>query len=101
MASTSWQHRGTSTERGYGTAWRKLRDSILKRDCYLCQVCSTKGRVTIANQVDHIIPKAKHGTDDPDNLQSICARCHLDKSATDKGHRVKPTIGLDGYPVEW
>lgn len=101
MASSSWQHRGTATERGYGAAWRKLRDSIMKRDCYLCQVCAAKGRVTSANQVDHITPKAKQGTDDPENLQSICDPCHRDKSTTDKGHRIKPTIGLDGYPVEW
>ena len=100
MASSPWLHRGTSTERGYGTAWRKLRDCILKRDFYLCQVCAAKGRVTPANQVDHVIPKVKQGTDEETNLQSICDPCHRDKSARDKGHRVKPTIGLDGWPVQ-
>jgi HNH endonuclease len=84
-----------------GTAWRKLRDSILKRDYYLCQVCKAKGRVTAANEVDHRTPKAKGGTDDETNLQSICTPCHRDKSAADKGCRVKPTIGLDGFPIEW
>ena len=100
MTTSSWQHRGTATERGYGSAWRKLRDFILRRDCGLCQVCAARGRVTAANQVDHIIPKVKGGSDEPDNLQSICDPCHRDKSARDKGHRVKPTIGLDGWPVD-
>ena len=98
--TTAWQHRGTAHERGYGAAWKKHRAFILRRDCGLCQVCAGKKRLTLATQVDHIIPKAKGGTDDEENLQSICPDCHRDKSAADRGHRVKPTIGLDGWPVE-
>lgn len=26
--------------------------------------------------VDHIVPKAEGGNDDPENLQAICKRCH-------------------------
>ena len=68
-------------ERGYGTAWDRLRDTILKRDGYLCQMCKVAKRVTSANHVDHIKPKADGGTDDPDNLQALCKACHADKTA--------------------
>lgn len=86
-------------ERGYGTAWDKLRKLILARDKHLCQPCLRKGRIHSANQVDHIVPKAKGGTDDPDNLQAICKPCHVEKTLADEGKRLKPTIGADGWPV--
>ena len=62
--------------RGYDHRWVKLRAIALTRDMHLCQPCLATGRATPATQVDHIIPKASGGTDDLDNLQSICAEHH-------------------------
>lgn len=76
---------GSTTARGYGHAWRVLRESILKRDNYLCVKCAVAGRVAEATDVDHIKAKAHGGTDDPDNLQSLCAPCHREKTATEGG----------------
>lgn len=73
--------RGTRHERGYGTAWTKLRETILLRDRGLCQPCEEHGRITPAIAVDHITPKALGGTDAPGNLQSICHTCHAEKTA--------------------
>ena len=86
-------------ERGYGAAWDKLRKVILQRDSYLCQPCLAKGRPTPANAVDHKVPKANGGTDDPANLRAICTDCHKAKSIEDAGGRVKVAIGNDGWPV--
>lgn len=72
--------RGSASERGYGSAWAKLRGRIMQRDCGLCQPCLKAGRVTPARQVDHIISKAEGGTDDEDNLQAICMDCHKSKT---------------------
>lgn len=72
--------RGSTTERGYGASWRKLRARILRRDNYLCQPCKRQGKLTGANEVDHIINKERGGTDKDDNLQSICGDCHKAKS---------------------
>lgn len=80
--------RGSRHERGYGAAWDKQRKLILIRDSGLCQPCLHQGRITAANQVDHIINKAEwrrlhrslHGVDDDTNLQSICDACHKDKT---------------------
>ncbi len=82
--SRSWERcgdrRGTTTERGYGHAWRKRRVIVLERDGYLCVYCSKQGKIEEATDVDHIINKAVGGTDDLDNLQSLCAACHKDKT---------------------
>jgi len=65
-------------ERGYGTAWDKLRLEVLKRDGYVCQCdkCKAEGRVMSANQVDHITAKSEGGKDDPANLRAVSAECH-------------------------
>ena len=84
--------------RGYGTEWDKLRRRVLDADP-LCRPCKEAGRVCLAVQVDHITPKAKGGTDGDDNLQPICDPCHKAKTARDAGRTVRPTIGLDGWPI--
>ncbi len=76
--------RGSAADRGYGAAWVKLRRMIMTRDAGLCQPCQAAGRVTIAAQVDHIVPKARGGTDDPGNLQAICRQCHQAKTDREK-----------------
>lgn len=72
---------GNRHARGYGTAWDKLRAQILRRDRHLCQPCYATGRPEPASQVDHIVPKAQGGTDDPNNLQAICKDCHKVKTS--------------------
>lgn len=71
----------------------------MKRDQRLCQPCLKENRVSPANAVDHIVAKARGGSDDLANLQAICRACHLDKTLTDAGRRRKVTIGLDGWPL--
>ena len=73
--------RASSTARGYGVRWRRLRLSILARDFWICQVCERAG-----NEVDHIQPKYRGGTDDGSNLQTICRDCHALKSAGELSH---------------
>jgi 5-methylcytosine-specific restriction protein A len=87
--------------RGYGYQWNKTRKQILIRDRHLCQPCKRKGKVTAGNQVDHIKPKAKGGTDAEGNLECICEACHKAKTAQDNGkaYRPKPRIGIDGWPA--
>jgi len=96
--------------RGYGPAWEKARVVAIERDMGLCQPCKAKGQVTMFKDVDHKVPKAEARRlgwsdaqmDHPDNLQCICAPCHLAKSAKETGraYRPKRQIGLDGWPVD-
>lgn len=70
----------TAKERGYGTAWRKLRRRAMERDQHLCQECLRNKVFTLAKEVDHIIPKSRGGTNDMSNLQSLCVKCHRSKT---------------------
>jgi len=88
-------------QRGYGTAWDKLRLRILERDCYLCRCkhCKAEGRVTPATEVDHVVPKAKGGTDEPSNLQAINVDCHKRKGLEEKGIEPRPGFSSVGRPI--
>lgn len=101
-----WDGKGSRHSRGYNSQWDRLRLVVLKRDNYLCQECMRQGKLTPLcvkphdHAVDHRIPKAHGGTDDMDNLQSICQSCHSAKTARDEGWNRAKTIGGDGWPVE-
>jgi 5-methylcytosine-specific restriction enzyme A len=92
-------HRTSRHARGYGTAWDKLRLQILKRDSYRCRGGAL--RIAPAHEVDHIVPRAKGGTDDPANLRSVNRDCHKRLTAEQQGKAPKPVrrIGLDGFPL--
>jgi 5-methylcytosine-specific restriction protein A len=82
---TNWkaQDRDSRHQRGYGTAWDKLRLVVLQRDAGLCQVCMDAGILKVGNEVDHIIPKYRGGTDDLGNLEVLCRTCHQVKTAAE------------------
>ncbi|MCP1652694.1 HNH endonuclease [Pseudomonas nitroreducens] len=87
--------RGTAEQRGYGSDWRKLSKAIQQRDRYLCQPCLKLRRVSPSVAADHVIPKAEGGTDDPDNLQAICAECHKAKTAAERDRANARMRGAD------
>lgn len=66
-----------------GRPWRRLRQEILERDKYLCQCedCKASKQVTLADEVDHIVPISQGGTDDPSNLRAINSEHHKAKTA--------------------
>ncbi len=73
--------RGNRHQRGYGTEWDRRRKRILARDDGLCQPCLGRDLITMATQVDHIVQKASGGSEEDENLQSICGDCHKAKTA--------------------
>lgn len=97
-------------ERGYGTAWTKVRKIVMERDKGLCQPSLKKGLIVRATEVDHIVSKAKAKRmgwtdaqiDHPSNLQAISAEEHKRKTKEEVGatYKPKPRIGPDGWPIE-
>jgi 5-methylcytosine-specific restriction protein A len=83
------ERRGTSSERGYGAHWRKLRALVLREEP-LCRECAKIGCVVAATDVDHVIPRARGGTDERNNLQPLCASHHSQKTASQDGRWGKP-----------
>ena len=72
--------RPSSSDRGYGAEWRKVRDAFLAKHPY-CRICEDEGKQERATDVDHIVPRRKGGTDEPSNLQSLCKHHHSTKTA--------------------
>jgi 5-methylcytosine-specific restriction enzyme A len=97
----SMWHKTSSHSRGYGAAWRKLRQAILLRDGYICRCpeCARTGAVRLATEVDHIVAKADGGTDDPSNLRSVNGECHKAITQHARGATVRKQVGVDGWPV--
>jgi 5-methylcytosine-specific restriction protein A len=78
---------------GYNNEWLRIREKALERDHHLCRLCRHEGIFTQADEVDHIIPKSKGGTDDLTNLQSLCKQHHALKSQLESyfpKNRIRP-----------
>lgn len=80
--------RRSSAQRSYGHEWRKIRDKHLKENPY-CEVCGEP-----ATEVDHILRRELGGTDEPENLQSLCKTHHSQK--TRREGCVRGTRGVMG-----
>lgn len=99
---SKWDHGGkTRQQRGYGRAHDKMRKHLMQT-VVVCEHCTAKGHTTVGTHADHIIPKAKGGTDERSNYQLLCASCHGRKSLKDRGGTAKPkrTYAEDGWPIE-
>jgi hypothetical protein len=55
--------------------------AVLKRDNYTCKMCGTSpGKDhSVVLEIDHIIPISKNGTNDINNLQTLCHECNQGK----------------------
>lgn len=93
----AWDHGDrTPSQRGYGRQHAKLRARLLAEQP-ICAICGT-APATIA---DHIVSIANGGpVHSMANLQGLCPPCHRTKSLQERGYRVKPTFGVDGWPIE-
>ena len=78
--------RKTSGRRGYGYRWQQARAGYLRKHP-LCVHCEAKGRITVATDLDHIVP---HQGDmevfwDFSQVQGLCKSCHSRKTAREDG----------------
>jgi len=73
--------RPSAAARGYDVKWRRIRAQFVKAHPY----CSAPGCGAPTTDVDHIIPRARGGTDDWSNLQALCHAHHSAKTATQDG----------------
>jgi len=64
---------------------------ILERDDFACRYCGLDGRASFENalvmRVDFVVPRARKGKKNPDNLVACCAPCN-----TIKGTKVYATF---------
>lgn len=57
-------------------SWQKKRQFIFERDSHTCQYCGATNEIL---EVDHVIPKSRGGSNDPDNLKTACWDCNRSK----------------------
>lgn len=81
--------------------WHKLRAKQLQNNP-LCAFCYAQGIIKEASIVDHIKP---HRQDinlffNPDNLQSLCKRCHDSHKQRQEKSGYLAGSGIDGAPLD-
>ncbi len=66
--------------------WRALRRAVLIRDGWQCVQCGREGRLSAANEVDHVLPRdAQPELEwEMQNLQSLCKPCHSAKTGGER-----------------
>jgi len=63
------------------SGFQRLRFEVLKRDGFTCRYCGrTPTRHGVEIQIDHILPRARGGKDELDNLITACADCNQGKA---------------------
>jgi 5-methylcytosine-specific restriction protein A len=85
-------------ERIRGRALQRIRAAHFSRDP-LCVICMSKGRITLATDLDHIVALVNGGKDVEDNRQGLCADCHKDKTAQDMGHKQRAKFDAQGRVI--
>jgi 5-methylcytosine-specific restriction endonuclease McrA len=70
--------RASTTARGYGWRWQRLAALVLARDRRICHYCGG-----YATTVDHVVPKARGGSDTWENLVAACRSCNTSKHDRD------------------
>lgn len=60
---------------------KRTRFEVLRRDGHACQYCG-QAAPNVTLHVDHVIPKALGGSDNPDNLVAACRDCNAGKAST-------------------
>lgn len=62
-----------------GRISKSIRHEVFKRDNYKCVECGAS-KENIGLHIDHILPISQGGSDELDNLQTLCETCNIAKS---------------------
>jgi hypothetical protein len=60
---------------------KRLRYEVLRRDNHTCRYCG-RAAPDVPLRIDHVIPVALGGTDEPTNLVTACQDCNSGKSSS-------------------
>lgn len=73
---------------------KRTRYEVLRRDNHACRYCGCMAP-DVKLTIDHVIPKALGGSDDPSNLVTACVDCNAGKSSMQPDHALVDDIGAD------
>lgn len=61
---------------------KRVRFEVLRRDGHRCRYCGVAAADGARLTIDHVVPTALGGSDDPDNLVAACDDCNAGKTST-------------------
>lgn len=73
---------------------KRVRFEVLKRDGFRCRYCGATPTETEL-RVDHVIPAALGGSDDPSNLATACEPCNSGKTSSNLDDPIVDDIAAD------
>ena len=76
--------RDPESKKRYGTKWRKIRNAFVKNHP-ICELCERKNILIPTEEVHHVIPLSKGGSNDEENLMALCKSYHSRITATEGG----------------
>lgn len=79
---------------------KRLRFEILTRDNFTCRYCGGQPP-DVKLTVDHVLPAALGGSDDPSNLCAACADCNAGKSSVKPGSPMLEQVTRDAERWAW
>lgn len=77
---------------------KRLRYEILRRDNYTCRYCGASAP-DVALTVDHVLPVALGGSDEPTNLVAACRDCNAGKSSSNPDQPLIDDVSEDA--IRW
>jgi 5-methylcytosine-specific restriction endonuclease McrA len=70
--------RGTTAQR-FGPGWARISRLVIERDGHECQL--RLPGCTLVATADHVLPRSRGGTSDPENLRAACRSCNSRRGA--------------------
>lgn len=71
---------GSVSQNGSGSISKAVRFNVLRRDGFRCVYCGNKASDQSPLQIDHVKPRSKGGSNEPENLVAACRACNIGKS---------------------
>jgi 5-methylcytosine-specific restriction protein A len=56
---------------------KDIRDRVIERDDCRCRLCKTHFEETFMVQIHHVVPVSSGGSDEDNNLCTLCRKCHM------------------------
>lgn len=67
---------GSDSDRPPAHVWGEIRNRVFARDNYTCQYCGEHGKRL---ECDHVVPVARGGSHQDENLVTACFKCNRSK----------------------
>lgn len=75
---------------------KRVRFEVLKRDNHTCRYCGATAP-DVELTVDHVVPRALGGSNDPANLVTACKPCNDGKASTNPDTKVVDDVAQDAF----